>query len=51
MTPRSTYFGVTIWRKNSFGYALSWTAQGPNGQLAADTLAGIRELIRSEVKK
>lgn len=46
----STYFGVTIWRRTGAGYATRWTAAGPQGQLAADTLAGIRQLIRDAVK-
>lgn len=46
MKLHSIYFGVTIWRKTTPGYQLRWTA----GRLAADTLAGIRELIRAELK-
>lgn len=44
--PHSTYFGVNIYRATSPGYALRWTA----GRLAADTLAGIRWLIREQVQ-
>jgi hypothetical protein len=43
----SIYFGVTIWRKTTPGYQLRWTA----GRLAADTLQGIRQLIREELQK
>jgi hypothetical protein len=47
MTAHSTYYGVLIWRNTQPGYKLRWTA----GRLAADTLAGIRSLIRDELKK
>ncbi len=41
------YKGVIIWRNTSAGYALRYTATANNGQrLAADTLAGIKQLIR-----
>ena len=44
MIYHSTYFGINIYLKTSPGYALRWTTV--EGGLAADTLAGIRELIR-----
>lgn len=41
------YKGVIIWRNTTPGYALRYTAQTGSGQkLAADTLAGIKQLIR-----
>jgi hypothetical protein len=39
-----TYFGVNIYRNTEPGYRLRWSTIAPN--LAADTLAGIRQLIR-----
>jgi len=47
MKLHSIYFGVVIWQNNEPGYRLRWTA----GRLAADTLAGIRSLIREELNK
>lgn len=41
----STYKGITIWRNISPGYALRWTANVNGDRVAADTLAGIRQLI------
>jgi hypothetical protein len=42
-----TYKGIIIWRNCVSGYALRYTARTSNGQqLAADTLAGIKKLIR-----
>jgi hypothetical protein len=38
-----TYYGVTIWRNTKPGYRLRWSALGG---FAADTLAGIKQLIR-----
>ncbi len=46
-TIHSIYFGLVIWRNTGPGYQLRWTA----GRLAADTLVGIRGLIRAELKK
>lgn len=41
------YKGVTIWRNTQAGYHLRYTAKASNGQrLAADTLSGIKQLIR-----
>jgi hypothetical protein len=40
------YRGVTIWRNTTPGYALRWNARTEWGPVSADTLAGIRELIR-----
>jgi hypothetical protein len=42
----STFRGCTIWRNTQPGYQLRYTALTPSGHVAADTLAGIRELIR-----
>lgn len=45
----SEYRGATIYRQWG-GYALPWTAFVPdNGALCADTLAGLKALIRSKV--
>jgi hypothetical protein len=42
-----TYKGVIIWRNCEPSYKLRYTARASNGQqLAADTLAGIKQLIR-----
>ncbi len=44
------YMGYTIFwsdpRGGMTGCRLPWTAMGPGGQFAADTLAGIKECIR-----
>jgi hypothetical protein len=45
MTFVTTYRGVNIWR-NGPGYALPYVALTDRGQLAADTLNGLRRLIR-----
>lgn len=46
------YRGVTIFRKTTFGSALPWTARSLAGDpLAADTLAGMKELIRDSEKR
>ena len=46
-----TYFGISIWplRGNSSG--LRWQATVNGANLRADTLQGIKELIRHELKK
>jgi hypothetical protein len=44
MTGARTYRGVTIWRNDSPGHRLRWTA----GRLAADTLQGLKALIREQ---
>lgn len=46
-----TYYGYVIFRNTIPGYALRYTCLGPNGRLAADTLAGMRELIREALGK
>lgn len=46
MTYHSTYCGRTVWHNTAAGYALRWIACGEAGQLAADTLAGLRHLVR-----
>jgi hypothetical protein len=43
----STYRGVNIWRNTEPGYRLRWYTVSPS--LAADTLAGIKHLIREYV--
>lgn len=42
-----TYFGVNIYRNTEPGYRLRWSTIAPNR--AADTLAGIKELIRENL--
>lgn len=43
------YFGVVIFRNTEPGYALRYTARTDSGMsLAADTLAGIKWLIRED---
>lgn len=47
----STYFGCDIWRQWG-GSALPWIASiEGHGTKAADTLAGLRDLIRHTVKE
>ena len=41
-----TYMGILIHR-NTEPHKLRWWAFGPNGQLAADTLDGIKSMIRN----
>jgi hypothetical protein len=46
----SDYKGATIYRQHG-GYALPWTAFiSGQGTLAADTLAGIKQLIREATR-
>jgi hypothetical protein len=47
-----TYRGAVIFRKESPGFALRYTARLKDGTpLAADTLEGIRALIRASQKE
>jgi hypothetical protein len=46
MAYHSTYLGRSIWRNTSAGYSLRWLACSDAGQFAADTLAGLRQLVR-----
>lgn len=39
------YKGHIIWYSPAPGYRLRWTARTARGQVAADTLAGIKQLI------
>ena len=50
MKHHTTYYGINIYRNTEPGYRLRWTT-GSSPKLAADTLAGIRELIREHIKK
>lgn len=43
----STYFGVDIYRNTEPGYRLRYRARTRIGGIAADTLDGIRALIRA----
>ncbi len=46
------YLGRSIYRNDQPGYKLRWTATSPTGQrLAADTLEGIKQLIRESREK
>ena len=50
MQYKQTYMGILI-HKNVFGYYLKYTAHIPNhGKVSADTLKGIKQLIK-EVKE
>lgn len=44
-----TYRGINISAAGSNSSGIRWHAFGPGGQLRADTLAGMRELIRAAV--
>lgn len=44
-----TYYGVTIWPHDPNSMGLRWTATIDGTRLRADTLDGIRELIRREL--
>ena len=44
----STYKGINIYRSTEVGYKLRWTTVTP--KLAADTLAGIKKLIRQAIE-
>jgi hypothetical protein len=44
----STYCGASIYRNIEPGYRLRWTSLCFGNNYAADTLAGIKELIRGE---
>lgn len=47
----SAYFGINIYRNTEFGYKLRWTSGFTSkGRFAADTLDGIKNLIRDYVK-
>lgn len=47
MSEPKHYRGVVIWPKNRYGmYSARVDVPGGGQQVAADTLAGIRELIR-----
>ena len=43
-----TYMGFNIYRNEEPGYKLRWYTVAPS--LAADTLAGMRQLIRHHMK-
>lgn len=46
------YLGVSIYRKSEPGYALPWTAKLNSGEsLAADTLAGIKQMIKEKMPR
>jgi hypothetical protein len=40
------YMGITITRAGRNASGIRWHAFGPNGQLRADTLANMKQLIR-----
>lgn len=44
------YMGINIERKTTPGYALPWSAYVNGTFVYADTLAGIKALIRDELK-
>ena len=43
-----TYYGVNIWRNQSPGHYLRWSAMGFG---SADTLAGMKHLIKEALGK
>ena len=45
-----TYYGITIEPAGCNSSGIRWTALTEHGYLRADTLNGIKELIRREVK-
>jgi hypothetical protein len=45
----STYRGINIYRQTEPGYKLPWYTIAPS--MAADTLAGIKDLIRAHVDR
>jgi hypothetical protein len=45
------YFGCIIERNTEPGYRLRWSALTPSGMVAADTLAGIKQLIKERLDK
>lgn len=50
MKPR-TYYGIDIHYNAEPGYRLKWWAFTPSGQVSADTLDGIKQLIRQSLGK
>jgi len=42
-----TYFGISIWWNDKPSHALQWTGGG----FAADTLSGLKSIIKAEYKK
>lgn len=45
-----TYMGVLITRAGLNSSGIRWHAFGPNGQLRAETLEGMRQLIREQLE-
>jgi hypothetical protein len=45
-----TYFGILIARAGFNSSGIRWTALTDDGTLKADTLAGLRELIRKQLE-
>lgn len=45
------YRGILITRAARNSSGIRWHAFGPDGQLRADTLAGMRELIRQALNR
>lgn len=43
------YKGCTIWLNDKPGFALRWTSTTAYRRVAADTLAGIKELISEDM--
>lgn len=44
----STYYGFLIFRHRFSGY---WNTRGPDGRLMADTLQGLKALLRKALGK
>lgn len=45
------YMGCVITRNDAPGHRLRWSALTPGGSVAADTLAGVKALIRDKAGK
>lgn len=46
-----TYKGFIITPASANSSGIRWHCFGPNGQLRSDTLAGMKQLINSELEK
>lgn len=45
-----TYMGVLITPAGRNSSGIRWHAFGPNGQLRSDTLAGMKKMIREQLR-
>jgi hypothetical protein len=44
------YFGCTIWYADTPGSSLRWSSETGYRRVAADTLEGVKKLIRDDMK-